>query len=151
VSLSSVAYVAVTILISCGGWAANHFLDWLLSADRTSSLLFTGAFAIGIVANTYAKIFSGNAYVVMVWSLPSHVHSMITGMLFQLPSGLANGGLLTIAANDNKGQQFESYQAGFQVALQLVAASPSGFSLPWSLSTHWEEAAGVPQDCSVSN
>lgn len=45
----------------------------------------------------------------------------ITGILFQLPSGLANGGLLTFAANDNKGQQFQSYQAGFQVVLQLVA------------------------------
>lgn len=47
----------------------------------------------------------------------------ITGILFQLPSGLADGGLLTFAANDNKGQAFQSYQAGFQVALQLVAVA----------------------------
>ncbi|KAF8495064.1 hypothetical protein JB92DRAFT_2748208 [Gautieria morchelliformis] len=103
--------LAVTIFISCGGWAANHFagLAFVGRPDIQSAL---GAFAVGIVANTYARFFSGNAYVVM-----------ITGILFQLPSGLANGGLLTFAANDNKGQQFQSYQAGFQVALQLVAVA----------------------------
>lgn len=63
--------------------------------------------------------FSEHSYIIFIY-----LHKFfckITGILFQLPSGLANGGLLTFAANDNKGQQFESYQAGFQVALQLVA------------------------------
>lgn len=48
----------------------------------------------------------------------------ITGVLFQLPSGLANGGLLTFAKNDNRADNgFTSFQSGFQVALQLIAVA----------------------------
>ena len=52
--------------------------------------------------------------------------------MFQLPSGLANGGLLTFASQSNNdtissttdsGTVGASYGAGFGVALQLVSVS----------------------------
>lgn len=103
----------ITVLISCAGWTANHFAGVAFHGrpDLQSAM---GAFAVGVVANIYARITSGNAYVVM-----------ITGILFQLPSGLANGGLLTFAEKDNdaKNGDFTSFEAGFQVALQLIAVA----------------------------
>lgn len=47
---------------------------------------------------------------------------MITGILFQLPSGLGNGGLLTFAEQTTSGQS-SSYLSGFQTALQLISVS----------------------------
>ncbi|GJJ13472.1 hypothetical protein Clacol_007726 [Clathrus columnatus] len=104
----------ITLIISCGGWSANHWAGVAFHgrSDIQSAL---GAFAVGVAANLYARFFYGNAYVVM-----------ITGILFQLPSGLANGGLLTFAAADNSetgNSNFSSYEAGFQVAIQLIAVA----------------------------
>ena len=43
--------------------------------------------------------------------------------MFQLPSGLGNGGLLTFASKSNTSQSSTAYEAGFQVALQLVSVA----------------------------
>ncbi|KAG8688430.1 hypothetical protein FRC08_011441 [Ceratobasidium sp. 394] len=48
---------------------------------------------------------------------------MITGILFQLPSGLSNGGLLSFASSNNESGATYSYGTGFQVAEQLVAVA----------------------------
>ncbi|GJJ13485.1 hypothetical protein Clacol_007739 [Clathrus columnatus] len=114
VLLSLIALQLVTLLISCGGWAANHWAG-VAFHGRPDIQSAIGAFAVGVTANLYARFFYGNAYVVM-----------ITGILFQLPSGLANGGLLKFAAADNSangGPNFSSYQAGFQVAIQLIVVA----------------------------
>jgi len=103
----------VTILISCCGWASNHFSGKrFVNRNDISSAI--GAFTVGLVANIYARFFSGNAFVVM-----------ITGILFQLPSGLGNGGLLTFAQQHNQtnGSSYNSYLSGFQTALQLISVS----------------------------
>jgi uncharacterized membrane protein YjjB (DUF3815 family) len=49
---------------------------------------------------------------------------MITGILFQLPSGLGNGGLLTFA-NESTSNQGSTvvYLSGFRTALQLVSVA----------------------------
>jgi hypothetical protein len=44
----------------------------------------------------------------------------ITGILFQLPSGLSNGGLLTFVDQQTLGAS-NSYLSGFQTALQLIS------------------------------
>lgn len=50
--------------------------------------------------------------------------SQITGILFQLPSGLANGGLFTFVTAETDGtSSSESYLSGFYTALQLVSVS----------------------------
>ncbi|KAG6860505.1 hypothetical protein C0995_010329 [Termitomyces sp. Mi166 len=66
-------------------------------------------FWVGIVANMYARLFKGNAFVVM-----------ITGILFQVPSGLGSGGLLNYVSLQTHGDS-NSYLSGFQTALKLVS------------------------------
>lgn len=56
----------------------------------------------------------------------------ITGILFQLPSGLGNGGLLTFAQEQNEGST-TSYLSGFSTALQLISVS-IGLTVGLSLS-----------------
>ena len=93
----------------------------------------TSAFAVGMIANLYGRLFSGNAFVIMVryplhLSIYPHTSSLllpitqITGILFQLPSGLGNGGLLTFAEENNSSGS-SSYLSGFQTALQLISVS----------------------------
>ena len=53
---------------------------------------------------------------------PADNSLQITGILFQLPSGLANGGLFTFVQQQESGSSTnESYLSGFQTALQLIS------------------------------
>ncbi|CAE6542804.1 unnamed protein product [Rhizoctonia solani] len=101
----------VAILISCAGWVTNHFssIAFPNRSDITSAL---GSLAVGLAGNMYGRFFNGTAFVVM-----------ITGILFQLPSGLANGGLLSFASTNNSVGATYSYATGFQVAEQLVSVA----------------------------
>jgi uncharacterized membrane protein YjjB (DUF3815 family) len=86
-----------------------------------------------LVSNLYGRFFSGNAFVIMVRSIPFaryvindelslFLFAKITGILFQLPSGLGHGGLLTFASQQSSGSS-SSYLSGFQTALQLISVS----------------------------
>jgi len=100
------------IVISSCGWVTNHFTSTKFPNQSDVSAA-VGAFAVGIIANIYGRFFKGNAFIVM-----------ITGILFQLPSGLGNGGLLTFASQQTSGSSSTtSYLSGFQTALQLVSVS----------------------------
>ncbi|KAG2131183.1 hypothetical protein BD769DRAFT_1627841 [Suillus cothurnatus] len=90
------------VAISCIGWVTNHF------SDISSAV---GAFAVGLMSNFYGRFFEGNAFVVM-----------ITGILFQLPSGLGNGGLFNFVVDQTSGSS-SSYSSGFNTALQLISTS----------------------------
>ncbi|KAJ7100584.1 hypothetical protein C8R43DRAFT_247729 [Mycena crocata] len=96
--------------IACIGWVTNHFTGTKFP-NQSDINAAVGAFAVGVVANVYARFFSGNAFVIM-----------ITGILFQLPSGLGNGGLLTYASEKTDGSS-NSYLSGFQTALQLISVA----------------------------
>ncbi|KAG1897892.1 uncharacterized protein F5891DRAFT_1046590 [Suillus fuscotomentosus] len=48
--------------------------------------------------------------------------TQITGILFQLPSGLGNGGLFNFVVDQTTGSS-SSYQSGFNTALQLISTS----------------------------
>ncbi|KAJ6632256.1 hypothetical protein B0H10DRAFT_9933 [Mycena sp. CBHHK59/15] len=98
------------ISISCIGWVTNHFIGKKFPNQSDISAA-VGAFAVGVVANVYASFFSGNAFVIM-----------ITGILFQLPSGLGNGGLLTYASEQTSGSA-TSYLSIFQTALKLISVA----------------------------
>jgi len=110
----------VTVLIACVGWTCNHFsaIEFVNRNDISSAI---GAFSVGLVGNVYGRFFTGNAFVIM-----------ITGILFQLPSGLGNGGLLTFAQESSEGST-TSYLSGFQTALQLISVS-IGLTVGLSLS-----------------
>jgi len=96
--------------ISSAGWVTNHFTGtkFVNQSDISAAV---GAFAVGFIANMYSRFFNGNAFVVM-----------ITGILFQLPSGLGNGGLLNFVSDQTSGSA-SSYLSGFDTALQLISVS----------------------------
>ncbi|KAI0034665.1 hypothetical protein K488DRAFT_77075 [Vararia minispora EC-137] len=96
------------VVISCAGWVTNHYVARAFPNQNDISAA-VGAFAVGIIANLYGRFFRGNAFVIM-----------ITGIFFQLPSGLSNGGLITFAQQSTSGQS-DSYLSGFQTALQLIS------------------------------
>ncbi|KAE8268871.1 hypothetical protein A4X09_0g3470 [Tilletia walkeri] len=106
------------VLIACAGWACNHYASTAKTLkgrqDITSAL---GSFAVGLLANLYGRFTGGRAFVVAV-----------PGILYQLPSGLSNGGLLNfvdITANTNA-----TMASG---GTSTVAFSNSGFSVAASL------------------
>ncbi|KAF9448693.1 DUF1212-domain-containing protein [Macrolepiota fuliginosa MF-IS2] len=99
------------VIIASIGWVTNYFTGtrFVGQSDITAAV---GAFAVGIIANIYARVFSGsNAFVVM-----------ITGILFQLPSGLGNDGLLSYASQQASGST-TSYISGFHTAMRLVSVA----------------------------
>ena len=131
------------------GWVTNYFTGrrWVGQSDIIAAvgcvsyhqLTVTDlhahypsrAFAVGLVSNLYSRIFSGNAFVVMVCcpficlnltSAPvsHHATQQITGILFQLPSGLGKGGLLTYVSEQTSGSG-DAYLAGFRTALKIVS------------------------------
>ncbi|KAI0287073.1 hypothetical protein BC826DRAFT_74601 [Russula brevipes] len=121
--------LAILVAISCLGWVTNHFVSIkfpnqsdisaavgyvyrsFIFTPYTYNVCWYSAFAVGVTANIYGRLFRGNAFAVM-----------ITGVLFQLPSGLGNGGLLHFASQQASGSS-ASYLSGFQVALQLISVS----------------------------
>ncbi|KAG1761415.1 hypothetical protein EDD22DRAFT_824506 [Suillus occidentalis] len=98
------------VAISCIGWVTNHFVGTKFPNQSDISAA-VGAFAVGLVSNLYGRFFEGNAFVVM-----------ITGILFQLPSGLGNGGLFNFVVDQTSGSS-SSYLSGFNTALQLISTS----------------------------
>ncbi|KAG1868337.1 DUF1212-domain-containing protein [Suillus subalutaceus] len=98
------------VAISCIGWVTNHFVG-IKFPNQSDISAAVGAFAVGLVSNLYGRFFEGNAFVVM-----------ITGILFQLPSGLGNGGLFNFVVDQTSGSS-SSYSSGFNTALQLISTS----------------------------
>ncbi|PPQ97452.1 hypothetical protein CVT26_002800 [Gymnopilus dilepis] len=96
------------VLISSVGWVTNYWTARRFGG-QSDIIAGVGSFTVGLISNLYARIFSGNAFVVM-----------ITGILFQLPSGLGSGGLLSYATQEAHGAA-ESYVAGFRTASKLVS------------------------------
>lgn len=98
----------VMVLIACAGWACNHFSATSASLsgrqDITSAL---GSLCVGLLANIYGRMFDGRAFVVSV-----------VGILYQLPSGLSNGGLLAFANTSSSSSS--NFDAGWSVAQSLV-------------------------------
>ncbi|CAO1630014.1 unnamed protein product [Parajaminaea phylloscopi] len=97
------------VLIACAGWACNHYAATAKALsgrqDITSAL---GSLAVGILSNLYGRFFDGRSYVVAV-----------VGVLYQLPSGLSNGGgLLNFAQTSSDGT--DNFNSGFTVAQSLV-------------------------------
>lgn len=98
------------IAISCVGWVTNHFVG-LKFPNQNDISAAVGAFAVGFISNLYGRFFNGNAFIVM-----------ITGILFQVPSGLGNGGLLNFVSDQTSGSS-SSYISGFRTGLQLISVA----------------------------
>ncbi|KAJ4465051.1 hypothetical protein J3R30DRAFT_3893709 [Lentinula aciculospora] len=102
----------ICVIISCIGWVVTFFVGRHLQnqADFASAV---GAFVIGMVSNLAGRFLNGNAFTIM-----------ITGILFQVPSGLGNNGLLVFVSQqtDDSGDS-QAYLSGFQTSLQLISVA----------------------------
>ncbi|KAK4049327.1 pheromone-regulated protein prm10 [Microbotryomycetes sp. JL201] len=95
------------LLVGSAGWCCNFFSSraFVGRPDINSAI---GACATGFLGNVYAKWTHDSAFVIMV-----------VGIFAQLPSGLANGGLLRFAS-DSSGGSSEAYTTAFTAAQSLV-------------------------------
>ncbi|KIM31131.1 hypothetical protein M408DRAFT_327422 [Serendipita vermifera MAFF 305830] len=102
----------IACLFACAGYTANFFASerFVNRKDINSAI---GAFVVGVAGNIYGRFNQGNAFVVM-----------ISGIMFQLPTGLSNGGLLAFARDSTQGTADDyAYASGFQVAGQIVSVA----------------------------
>ncbi|CED84924.1 Domain of unknown function DUF3815 [Phaffia rhodozyma] len=98
----------IMVVIGCAGFVANTFSGRAFT-NRPDLCSCIGACTVGLLGGLYARFSRGSAFVMMV-----------PGILFQLPSGLAdNGGLLKFASEATSGDA-DSYASGFDVAEQLI-------------------------------
>ncbi|KAF5374993.1 hypothetical protein D9758_000447 [Tetrapyrgos nigripes] len=98
----------VMVFFSCCAFAANKGASLALPG-RTDLVSATGAFVIGLLGNLYSRLAGGTAFT-----------SMVTGVLFLVPSGIAQDGGIT-------GQNFhsaaEQYSTGFALALRMISVA----------------------------
>ncbi|KAA1091202.1 hypothetical protein PGT21_028315 [Puccinia graminis f. sp. tritici] len=98
----------VMVILASGGFTANHFAS-LAFPNRSDISSALGSFVVGFLANIYGRLFQGTSFIVA-----------LVPILFQLPSGLGNGGLLYFA---NTLDSSHSFTSGFQVGQQLLEVS----------------------------
>ncbi|PLW04473.1 hypothetical protein PCANC_28410 [Puccinia coronata f. sp. avenae] len=95
----------VMVVIACIGWVCNFFANRFIF-DRSDVVSFLGAFVIGLLGNMYSRIFKGTAFT-----------SMVTGVLFLVPSGIAAAGGLAMTYRNNSG---DSYSNGLIIGFRMV-------------------------------
>ncbi|KPV73415.1 uncharacterized protein RHOBADRAFT_29137 [Rhodotorula graminis WP1] len=94
------------VVIGSAGFSANFFSGWEFK-NQPALTSFIGSFVAGILGNTWSRLTRESAFVVM-----------IVGIFVQLPSGLANGGLLRFAADSSSNGQ--GYGTAIDAAAGLI-------------------------------
>ncbi|KIK70784.1 hypothetical protein GYMLUDRAFT_89792 [Collybiopsis luxurians FD-317 M1] len=97
----------IMVLFSCCSYAANKGTSILLPG-RTDIVSAAGAFVIGLLGNFYSRLIGGTAFT-----------SMVTGVLFLVPSGIAQGGGITQTYHSSA----EQYSTGFSLALRMISVA----------------------------
>ncbi|KAF9029244.1 DUF1212-domain-containing protein [Hymenopellis radicata] len=97
----------VMVAFACCSYATNRAANIVLP-DRTDIVSAAGAFVIGLLGNAYSRIIGGTAFT-----------SMVTGVVFLVPSGIAQGGGLT----QNFHSSSEQYSTGFSLALRMISVA----------------------------
>ncbi|KAH9486583.1 Pheromone-regulated membrane protein 10 [Psilocybe cubensis] len=111
-SLSNLQYwrslqLPLMVLFSCCAYAANRAASLVLPG-RTDIVSAAGAFVIGTLGNIYSRVVRGTAFT-----------SMVTGVLFLVPSGIAQGGGVTQTYHSSA----EQYSSGFSLALRMITVA----------------------------
>ncbi|KJA25855.1 hypothetical protein HYPSUDRAFT_134069 [Hypholoma sublateritium FD-334 SS-4] len=111
-SLSNLQYwrslqLPIMVLFSCCAYAANRSASLVLPG-RTDIVSAVGAFVIGSLGNIYSRVVGGTAFT-----------SMVTGVLFLVPSGIAQGGGVTQTYNNSEQQ----YSSGFSLAIRMITVA----------------------------
>ncbi|KAJ7225690.1 hypothetical protein GGX14DRAFT_348642 [Mycena pura] len=99
--------LAIMVFFSCCSYAANRAISDILPS-RPDIVSATGAFVIGCLGNGYSRLLRGTAFT-----------SMVTGVLFLVPSGIAQGGGLTQTYKNSADQ----YSSGFSLALRMISVA----------------------------
>ncbi|KIL71770.1 hypothetical protein M378DRAFT_64587 [Amanita muscaria Koide BX008] len=97
----------VMVFFSCAAFAANHAASLVLPG-RTDLVSAVGAFAIGCLGNIYSRLIRGTAFT-----------SMVTGVLFLVPSGIAQGG----GVSQTYQTSAERYSNGFALAMRMISVA----------------------------
>ncbi|KNZ75674.1 hypothetical protein J132_02448, partial [Termitomyces sp. J132] len=97
----------VMVTFSCCAYAANRATSMALPG-RIDLISATGAFVLGTLGNLYSRLVRGTAFT-----------SMVTGVLFLVPSGIAQGGGLTQTYHSSA----EQYSGGFSLALRMISVA----------------------------
>ncbi|KDR85369.1 hypothetical protein GALMADRAFT_218460 [Galerina marginata CBS 339.88] len=111
-SLSNLQYwrslqLPIMVFFSCCAYAANHAVSLVLPG-RTDIVSAAGAFVIGSLGNVYSRVVRGTAFT-----------SMVTGVLFLVPSGISQGGGVTQTYHSSA----EQYSSGFSLALRMITVA----------------------------
>ncbi|KAF8973577.1 hypothetical protein BDZ97DRAFT_1971264 [Flammula alnicola] len=111
-SLSNLQYwrslqLPIMVFFSCCAYAANRAASLVLPG-RTDIVSAAGAFVIGSLGNIYSRVVRGTAFT-----------SMVTGVLFLVPSGIAQGGGVTQTYHSSA----EQYSSGFSLALRMITVA----------------------------
>ncbi|KAJ7099631.1 hypothetical protein C8R43DRAFT_250451 [Mycena crocata] len=99
--------LAIMVFFSCCSYTANKMVGLILTT-RPDIVSASGAFVIGCLGNGYSRLMHGTAFTVMV-----------TGVLFLVPSGIAQGGGLTQTYKNSADQ----YSSGFSLALRMISVA----------------------------
>jgi uncharacterized membrane protein YjjB (DUF3815 family) len=75
--------LVVMVVISCASYASNKIANHYIF-NRSDIVSAIGAFTVGLLGNIYSRKFNGTAFT-----------SMVTGVLFLVPSGLSQAGGIT--------------------------------------------------------
>ncbi|KAI0079641.1 DUF1212-domain-containing protein [Panus rudis PR-1116 ss-1] len=108
-SLSNLQYwrsiqLPIMVIFSCLAYAANRGANHALSG-RNDIVSAFGALVIGICGNVYSRIVGGTAFT-----------SMVTGVLFLVPSAIGNSGGLLSTTNTST----QAYSAGFSLGVRMI-------------------------------
>ncbi|KIJ68213.1 hypothetical protein HYDPIDRAFT_82792, partial [Hydnomerulius pinastri MD-312] len=96
--------LVVMVVFACLAFVANR-LGNIFLPDDGDLVSAGGALVIGLLGNVYSRVVRGTAFT-----------SMVTGVLFLVPSGIAQGGGL-IDTDQNTTQQ---YSSGFSLAIRMI-------------------------------
>ncbi|KAG6911224.1 hypothetical protein DXG01_003091 [Tephrocybe rancida] len=77
----------VMVVISCASYASNKIANHYIF-NRSDVVSAIGAFTVGLLGNIYSRKMGGTAFT-----------SMVTGVLFLVPSGLSQAGGITASGN----------------------------------------------------
>lgn len=108
--------LVVMVFFACASYAVNTLANNYIR--RVTFSTTAGALTVGILGNTYSRVFRGSAFT-----------SMLTGVTFLVPSGIANAGGLSQTYVDDVAQ----YQTGFVLAVHMLQVA-IGVTLGLSLS-----------------
>ncbi|RDX51091.1 DUF1212-domain-containing protein [Lentinus brumalis] len=94
----------VMVLFSCAAYTVNRVANYYIS-DRGDIVSAFGAFVIGLCGNAYSRVGGGTAFT-----------SMVTGVLFLVPSAIGSGGGLI----QNYDSSADRYTGTFALGIRMI-------------------------------